>query len=457
MLTELQIQNFKSWADTGRMRMAPLTAYFGPNSSGKTSILQLLLLLKQTVESTDRAEVLHLGDERSYVDLGTFGDILHKQGAPEAMAWSLTWTGGEVRDSQAAPAQDGPSSLSFSARISGAGEPIAGRPMVDCFRYDLVADSPIFRFAMRRIGNNYSRYEFASTGWELQRPKGRPPFVSPPVKCYGFPPDVLAYDPDTHLLSAVQLQFERLFGRVYHLGPLRELPGRQSIWGGSRPSDVGRRGERVVDALLAGAGEQATISRGKGKKRRSLEEVVAGWLKELRLACGFRVRPVAEGSNLYRVYVQRDRGGPEVLLSDVGFGVSQILPVITLCYYVPEGSIIILEQPEIHLHPVVQAGLADVLIDATKTRNVQIIVESHSEHLLRRLQRRIAEEKVPASDVALYFCSMSGNGVSALTTLHLDEYGNISNWPQGFFGDEMGELAAAMEAEAARRMAAAGG
>lgn len=63
MLTRLQFQNFKSWIDVGAMRMAPITGLFGPNSSGKTSIIQLLLLLKQTVESSDRAQVLNFGDD----------------------------------------------------------------------------------------------------------------------------------------------------------------------------------------------------------------------------------------------------------------------------------------------------------------------------------------------------------------------------------------------------------
>ena len=81
---------------------------------------------------------------------------------------------------------------------------------------------------------------------------------------------------------------------------------------------------------------------------------------------------------------------PDVRLTDVGFGVSQVLPVLILCSYAPEGSILILEHPEAHLHPKVQSELADVLIDVVKNRNVQIILESHSEHLLLRLMRRIA-------------------------------------------------------------------
>jgi predicted ATPase len=138
----------------------------------------------------------------------------------------------------------------------------------------------------------------------------------------------------------------------------------------------------------------------------------------------------------------------------VGFGVSQILPVLVLCYYVPEGSTLILEQPEIHLHPAVQAGLADVFIDAIKTRKIQIIVESHSEHLLRRLQRRVAEESESLSntDIAIYFCATGQDGTSQLTTLNLDPFGNITNWPPGFFGDEMGDLVAMTEAAMKRQL-----
>ena len=84
------------------------------------------------------------------------------------------------------------------------------------------------------------------------------------------------------------------------------------------------------------------------------------------------------------------------LLTDIGFGVSQVLPVLVQCFYANHGSTLILEQPDIHLHPSAQAGLADLFIAAKKSPGVQILFESHSEHLLRRLQRRIAEEKVPS-------------------------------------------------------------
>jgi len=123
-----------------------------------------------------------------------------------------------------------------------------------------------------------------------------------------------------------------------------------------------------------------------------------------------------------------------------------------LSYYAPKGSIIILEQPEIHLHPAVQAGLADVMIDAVKTCNIQIIFESHSEHLLKRLQRRIAEQKISPDTMALYFCESENDG-SKLTPLNVDLFGNILNWPKEFFGDQFGEMAAMTKAAMERKKA----
>jgi predicted ATPase len=115
-----------------------------------------------------------------------------------------------------------------------------------------------------------------------------------------------------------------------------------------------------------------------------------------------------------------------------------------------------MEQPEIHLHPQVQAELADVFITAVQAgenkapRNVQLVIESHSEHFLNRLQRRIAEETIKAEDVAIYFAGRKGVG-TVLESLRLNKYGDIENWPENFFGDEMADLTARTVAAAERR------
>jgi predicted ATPase len=99
----------------------------------------------------------------------------------------------------------------------------------------------------------------------------------------------------------------------------------------------------------------------------------------------------------------------------------------------------------------VQSGLADVFIDVIQKRQIQIILESHSEHLLRRLQRRIAEGSLPSEKTAIYFSNLQ-DGVSHLEALEIDTFGQIRNWPSGFFGDVAGDMVATLDASIERQI-----
>lgn len=462
MIEQLHAQNFKAWHDTGQIRMAPLTGFFGTNSSGKTAILQLLLMLKQTVETSDRQRVLNMGDEQSYVNLGTFYDIVHKHQLPGVFSFSISWTlQNDLIISEPESVTDEIflllPAITFKAKITGNNDRIDVESFSYSFTNDNLEEKSQYKFGMglrnRQTSDTLAKYEIISEGYQLKRNRGQFWPLPPPVKSYGFPDRVYAYYQNADFLSALVLAFEELFQNVYYLGPLRDYPRRSYLWSGQAPQDVGQRGEFAVAALLASRSKEK-ITREQESPSQTVEERVAEWLRELGLIDDFRLQPIAPNRQDYEVRVRRSPSASEVLITDVGFGVSQILPVLVLCYYVPTGSTILLEQPEIHLHPSVQAGLADVFIDVIKTRNVQIILESHSEHLLRRLQRRIAEEQLSHESAALYFCETGGEGVSQLTPLQLDEFGNIKNWPQGFFGDEFGDLAAKTEAEMRRRLEA---
>ncbi len=446
MLKELSLENFKPWPAIQSMRLSQITGFFGTNSSGKSSILQSLLLLKQTLESADRSLPLHFGSEQNYVELGSFRDVIHKHATTELLKFAFKW---EMDNKLEIPNPNDPTKpplfqgtdMAFSTEVFLTDK---GKLMVQQFSYEFGGQK--FSMTKNPSGN---QYQLAPTdqgeNFRFTRTQGRVWDLPQPVKFHGFPDQAVTYYQNSGFLPDLQQQLEILFSRIYYLGPLREHPKRRYIWSGGEPEDMGRRGERAVDAILAARSRGKYISPGKRKHRKTLEERVAFWLQELGLIHSFSVAEIGKGSGLYEVKVKRGPRSADVLITDVGFGVSQILPVLVLCYYVDEGSTILLEQPEIHLHPSVQMGLADVFIDVMKNRNIQVIIESHSEHLLTRLQRRLAEKTLKKKDVALYFCATGSSG-SELNSLELDLFGNIENWPKDFFGDRFGEIAAKQEA-----------
>lgn len=441
MFTRLHVKNFKGWEDTGSLRLAPITVLFGSNSSGKTSLLQSILLLKQTAASTDRAQVLHTGDRNSLVELGTVQGVLHRHDTRRALEMTLAWTLPEPLRIEKARLEH----LQFTVKI----QLYDGRPSVALVRYH--GEDVAVTMERREDG----AYDLSAVP-PLKRAKGRPWPLPGPVRFYGFPTEAASYFQKAEWLTDLALEVEKQFARVQYVGPLRDYAQASYLWSGVQPENVGTKGENAVAALLAASDRKIGRGTGKGTRYEPFVKVVGRWLKHLGVIDSFDVVPVSSHRKDYELRVRRTPESADVLITDVGVGVSQLIPVLVQSFYAAPGSTVIFEQPEIHLHPRVQAGLADLFIDAWRACGVQFIVESHSEHFLRRLQRRVAEWGVEAEgaiepkDVALYVCGVE-SGRSTIEELKVDEVGNITNWPRDFFGDEMGDLAAMTQAAMKRR------
>ena len=449
MLKRIKLENFKAWREAD-LTLGKVTGFFGTNSAGKSSILQFLLLLKQTRNATDRGIVLDFGGSADMVNLGTFTDVVHGHADEARIRWLLDWTL--------------PKTLKIPNPMRRSQKPLFGD--------DRLGTQCEVGLRQARLWPYYLAYRFDGTEFRLQsqadsdmvfdlatdserfrfvRTQGRVWPLPHPVKTHLFPSQVRNYYQNSDFLGDFELQYENQMDSLYYLGPLREHPKREYHWAGSSPEDVGQRGERTVDAILAATRDGEMRSLGYRKRQKTFQGMIAYWLKQLGLIEDFHLKEIVEGTNLYRAMLKTSHKGPSTSLTDVGFGVSQVLPVLVLLYYVPERSTVLMEQPEIHLHPAVQSGLADVMLSVAKVRNVQILVESHSEHLMRRLQRRVAEAEVSHDDVKLYFVSLQ-RGAAQISDLLLNEWGEIENWPERFFGDEMGEIAAIAEASLKRRM-----
>src|SRR5262249_12876010 len=180
---------------------------------------------------------------------------------------------------------------------------------------------------------------------------------------------------------------------LFPLGPFRKPPERYYIFTGATPQDVGYQGHLLPDLLF---------------RHPELVRETNEWLERLDIGYNIRIRPLGrKDKDLFEVRLVDMRRDPhvEVGLTDVGFGISQILPLIVQSL-AASNQIIAVEQPEVHIHPRLQADLGDLLVEAVKPpRRNHFLIETHSEHLALRLQRRIRDGKLKPHQVSVVYVS----------------------------------------------------
>nr|MBP6120631.1 DUF3696 domain-containing protein [Giesbergeria sp.] len=218
------------------------------------------------------------------------------------------------------------------------------------------------------------------------------------------------------------------------------------VWSKSAPGELGSDGNQVIEALLANALQKSDTQ---GATLAS----VSHWLQRMGMADQIGVRQVGRSSR-YEVVVHKD--GVVANLRDVGVGVAQVLPVLAMAFWAPPGSTVLVEEPEIHLHPLAQAVLAEMFSQVSQQRQVQFIVETHSEHLFRRMQTLMAQRKTSPEQCQMLFVERRGAD-AVLVPLEVDAFGTVRNWPPRFFGDAMGEAREQARARAQRLREMAGG
>jgi predicted ATPase len=211
-------------------------------------------------------------------------------------------------------------------------------------------------------------------------------------------------------------------------------------FGGFSSTRGGTSGQRTIDLLIT-----EKLLRTPGQP---LQEAVSFWLRHLKLAGGsVSIEDVAKGASLFQVNLGRVGPSTESNLADVGYGISQILPVIVQGLLMPPGAIYIVQQPEIHLHPDAQAGLTDFFLFLS-SKGVRTIVETHSEYFLIRLRRRLSEGAlrfaqappretnsvfpIRVEDVSVLLTSSDRKSGSTVKELEIGPSFQFENLPKGF-------------------------
>lgn len=424
MIRSLHIENFKSLRDTKPLRIAPLTFLVGSNSSGKSSLLHALLMLKQTVDSRDVQNPLLINGP--YVNLGTYSDFIYRHNVSESFKVSVEFD----------------SILKFGMRrpLRSLGDKISLRLS---FRYSKAKMQVLLEETC--ISNIPKTYELRISRGKRTSYTSKITIIkngdvkeglfkgAKPFKFYGManrPPRTRRlfglYDIN---IFVSQREIEALFEAIFYIGPLRAWPKRFYVAAGETPQDVGLSGEFGVDVLLA-------CRYTKIKRLRGLLEKVKKWVSDFNIGLDVKLKRIGRG-NYYQLVIIDPKTKIEANLPDVGFGVSQILPVIIEGHYAAMGSTLLIEQPEIHLHPKAQAILGDLLISITKERK-SLIVETHSEHIISRVRKRIAEGYIKKDDVAIHYFNTTPEGTQ-VEEITLNDLGQLEKWPEGFFEEDFQE------------------
>jgi hypothetical protein len=229
------------------------------------------------------------------------------------------------------------------------------------------------------------------------------------------------------------------FNNIYYLGPLRDWPKRYYVASGETPVDVGQKGEKAIDVLFRDKREKTVIL-----------DTLQEWLTKMELGKSVDFETIK--GVLLSFTLKNPKLNQDDSIADVGFGISQVIPVIVESLLASKGSLVLIEQPEIHLHPKPQATVIDVLISQVKLGKT-FIIETHSEHMVARLQRRIAEGGISNNDVAIYYLSLSNKGTK-IRKISLDEYGLLGHrgLPQSFFAQEFNDRSKQLDAIYKRKM-----
>lgn len=228
------------------------------------------------------------------------------------------------------------------------------------------------------------------------------------------------------LVQGLEFSARNVLSRLSPIGPFRQPASRLYTHAGVNPRGVGRQGELVVDMLRMNA---STLER------------TNDWLKAFGIHHRVKLRALGRRSDVYEVRLRDTRrgGGLDVAFSDVGFGISQMLPIVVQCV-ATRHNIITIEQPEVHIHPRLQAEIGNLLVDCVRRNGHQFIVETHSEHLILRLRRLVREGKVKPADISVIYVDRGRQGSTA-QRIGINPDGTFDReWPGGFFPERMREL-----------------
>ena len=434
---QIRARNFRGFADTGPLDLGEINVFLGPNSAGKSTILYTPLLLKQTFEDLNPENQL-LTDGR-VLELGSFGDVVFSHDTKRSLSIDVTLDENIMhglpsfvtrrRDQRPEDIIPNRLSLDFSTT------PRTNRIYLKAFSFYRGQNELILSGSSSSLGE-LRQWETplgnGKRGFSIRFDHFLPSiFINPRARHRPIPPPIMTLFEGFYGLREA---CERIFTSMIHLEPIR-TPIRQVYRvTGESPTSVGPTGENLLGVLYRDEKRRKVT-------RRNLLKQLNYWLDEkFGLVKDVDLEPLTKAKSLYALTGKDTKTKASVNLSAAGFGVSQVAPIVVQGFLSRPSACLLIEQPEIHLHPSAQADLGDLFIEFAD-QGKQLFVETHSQYILLRLLRRVAEKKLDSSRLRVFFVSRGESG-SRAEPLILDDQGTIANWPPGFFEEAYRETSA---------------
>ncbi|MZP31490.1 AAA family ATPase [Heliobacterium undosum] len=468
MIESISLSNFKAFKNLDMLKLKPITVLCGTNSCGKSSLMQSILLLKQTLENQNPSQTLLLNGR--FAHLGSFENIINGKRPDDKVSFNIR--------------------VKFKKENFNSHRSFGNLPPIPAQLRSLLSDKNFYSPEANYILN------FGITLKAIKE-KNKKLFHSAKIEKWEFGIETLtktneilpktdivikeieenkylttwsnldtffgeghgeqAYGvefsnliPSTwkvktgddgsrpsvaYSMGSIASLLKSIFASFTYVGPLREEPSRRYIYE-NEVIEIGIKGENAAYIYLT---EELLLKEhvfynkeidGFVKKDKTkLQEAVTLWMDE------FGVKNFKPEQQNEIIYLNMDSNSSKasVNIAEVGFGVSQLFPIVLEGLRMPTLSTLLLEQPEIHLHPKLQMKIADFFICLALSKK-NVIIETHSDHIVNRLVRRIVEDDTGklAELIGIYFISPSNNG-PIIEEVLVDEYDGIVNWPPEFF------------------------
>lgn len=440
MLRNIGLKNFKAFENES-FEIKPITVFLGPNNSGKSSVLASTRMLSQTLQSYDVSVPLLLNG--SLGDFGTYKDVVFKNSKRRYIEIEFTLAPDEDpyidEDESELWRSDSPLTMRIKYKF---------RPSV---KEVVIKELEVFKDSNSIFMCSYNDSKEAQIIDSVNGaavPTEVKSELSRRLRLFHFLPrsvfiprrDIKKYSAiNKYVTDEIKEILRRLpricdvayryFMEIEFIGAMRVPPSRSFLFSGERHKKVGVSGENAANII-------AMDSLRKGKKSKKIKDKLVSWLNAAGIASDIKIVDLSDRH--YELHIQNSSSKEYQNFADVGYGNSQVIPVLVAGYNLRENETLVVEEPEIHLHPNAQAELGDFFLDLYD-RKVNSIVESHSEYMVVRLQQHVAAGLIDKEDIAFYYIH-SDEGKKNIKKLTLDDNGVFEQeWPQGFFPHRLEE------------------